>query len=197
VRRLGGTGDAVKCADELLAAWAEPTRAYHGTTHLIDCLARLDETRREPPALLVEAALWYHDAIYDPHEADNEAQSAGWAARALGGLGVPPGQLDEVARLILLTRYTSPAEDPDGHLVCDIDLAILGRPWHDFQIYEAAIRSEYAWVPARAYRAARIEVLRAMLARVPLYGTESFRERYERPARENLRRSIGELTALR
>lgn len=195
VERLGGTAEAGLRADELLAAWAEPARAYHGTSHLIDCLERLDETVQGRPAPLVEAALWYHDAIYDPRASNNEERSARWAARALGGLGVPGHAIDQVVRLILLTRHTSPPKDSDGQLVCDIDLSILGRPWHEFHAYETAIRSEYAWVPDPAYRAARSEVLRALLERAALYGTRWYRERYEARAHENLARSLVALAA--
>lgn len=194
VRRLGGSGDARPEADALLAAWAEPARVYHGTAHLLDCLARLDEL----PATLdgldpIEAALWYHDAVYDPRAKDNEERSAAWAERALVGLGVAPRVAAEVARLVRLTGHAEPATDEAGRLVCDIDLSVLGLPPAEFDAYDAAIRTEYAWVPEAEFREGRRRVLRALLARDPLYGTDRFRRRYEEPARANLRRALARL----
>lgn len=194
VRRLGGSGDARPEADSLLAAWAGPTRVYHGTAHLVDCLARLDELPAGAEGLdPIEAALWYHDAVYDPRAGDNEERSAAWAERALAELGIAPRGAAEVARLVRLTRHAEPATDEAGRLVCDIDLSVLGRPPAEFDAYDAAIRAEYAWVPEEEFREGRRRVLRALLARDPLYGTERFRRRYEEPARANLRRAIARL----
>jgi predicted metal-dependent HD superfamily phosphohydrolase len=194
LRRLGASGDARPEADALLAAWAGPARTYHGTAHLVDCLARLDEV----PAAAeghdpIEAALWYHDAVYDPRVADNEERSAVWAERALVELGIATRVASEVARLIRLTRHAEPATDEAGRLVCDIDLSILGRSPAEFDAYDAAIRAEYAWVPEAAFREGRRRVLRALLARRSLYGTERFRRQYEAPARTNLRRALTRL----
>jgi predicted metal-dependent HD superfamily phosphohydrolase len=197
VRRLGGSDDARAEADALLAAWAEPARAYHGTAHLVDCLARLDELAVAATGAggvdPIEAALWYHDAVYDPRADDNEERSAAWAERALAGLGIAPEVAAEVARLVRLTRHAEPATDEAGRLVCDIDLSVLGRPPAEFDAYDAAIRAEYAWVPEGTFREGRRRVLRALLARDPLYGTEHFRRRYEAPARANLRRALTRL----
>jgi predicted metal-dependent HD superfamily phosphohydrolase len=194
VRRLGGSGDARPEADALLAAWAQPARAYHGTAHLVDCLARLDELPvAAEGADPIEAALWYHDAVYDPRAEDNEERSAAWAERALAGLGIAPGVAAEVARLVRLTRHAEPATDEAGRLVGDIDLSVLGRSPAEFDAYDAAIRAEYAWVPEEAFREGRRRVLRALLAREPLYGTERFRRRYEQNARANLRRALARL----
>jgi predicted metal-dependent HD superfamily phosphohydrolase len=198
VRRLGASADPAPAAEALLAAWAEPERTYHGTAHLIDCLDRLDEmvdasADRDP----IEAALWYHDAIYDARATDNEERSAAWARRALRELGIASQVTDEIARLVLLTRHAAPPADAAGRIVCDIDLSILGRPPAEFDRYEGAIRAEYAWVPETAFREARRRILRTFLAREPLYGTEPFRRRYEESARANLRRALARLDAAR
>jgi predicted metal-dependent HD superfamily phosphohydrolase len=148
---------------------------------------------RRPSATWAEAALWFHDAVHEPLAADNEERSADWARRALARLDVAPHAVEEIARLILLTRHTAPPADPAGRLLCDIDLSILGRPPAEFADYERRIRAEYAAVPDAAYRKGRRRVLGAFLARDPLYGTPWFRERYEQPARANLQRAIERL----
>jgi predicted metal-dependent HD superfamily phosphohydrolase len=194
VARLGGRGDASSGAQTILAAWAEPSRRYHDLGHLRDGLARLDEApASQPERDRVEAALWFHDVVYDPRASDNEDRSAAWARRSLAALGVPQPIVEDIARLVLLTRDHD-AADPAGRLLCDIDLSILGRPPDEFDAYDRGIRDEYAWVPDDAYREARRAVLEGLLRRRPLYRTDHFRQRYETAARANLERS---LTALR
>ena len=194
-RRLGATRDARPAGDALLAAYADASRAYHGTGHLDDCLARLDETAAAAPLRdRVEAALWFHDAIYDTHADDNEERSALLAQRVLKDLGVAAPVSEEVARLVRLSDHRTPPSDDAGRLFCDIDLSILGRSAEEFDAYAAAIRTEYRWVPETAYRQRRAEVLLALLARRPLFGTELLRGRYEAAARDNLRRALERLS---
>ena len=155
VRRLGAAADPRPLADAVLAAWAEPDRRYHDLDHLRDCLAELDGAPADGADLdRVEAAIWFHDAIYDPRAGDNEALSAEWARRALSELGVPPTVADDIARLVELTRHTDPAHDPSGRLLCDIDLAILGRAPAAFDTYDRHIREEYGWVSEPDFRRA-------------------------------------------
>lgn len=194
--RLGATRDPAAEADAVLAAWAEPARHYHDLDHLRHGLAQLDEAPAPDGVRdLVEAALWYHDVVYDPRAADNEERSAARATRTLGELGVRPAVVEEVARLVLLTRHDAPASEPAGRLLCDVDLSILGATPDEFDAYDRAIRAEYAWVPEDAYRHARREVLDALLRRNPLYQTEHFRRRYEAAARANLERARARLGA--
>jgi predicted metal-dependent HD superfamily phosphohydrolase len=198
-RRLGATDDPAPLADALLAAWSEPSRRYHDVAHLEDCLAQLDDSAAEATERsLIEAAIWFHDAVYEPLASDNEERSAAWARRALGGLGVPAATVGEVARLVLLTRHAESPPDTDrrGALLCDIDLSILGRGREAFERYDRNIRAEYAAVPEAAYRAARRRVLAALLARSPLYLTDRFRVRYEAAARDNLSRLLARLDSV-
>lgn len=194
LRRLHAVGDPHPLADAVLAAWAEPGRRYHGLDHLRDCLAELDGAPADGADRdRVEAALWFHDAIYDPRAGTNEARSAAWAGCALAEFGIAPEVADDVARLVRLTRHSDPATDPSGRLLCDIDLAILGREPATFDAYDRSIRDEYAWVPEPDFSAARTGVLAGLLARSPLYQTDHFRRRYEAAARANLGRALERL----
>jgi predicted metal-dependent HD superfamily phosphohydrolase len=198
LRRLGATAEPGPLADAVLAAWSEPARRYHDLEHLRACLSELDRaptdgTDRER----VEAALWFHDAIYDPHATDNEERSAQWAREGLAALGVSPEVAGDVDRLVRLTRHTAPAPDPEGQFLCDIDLAVLGSGPEAFELYERRIRAEYGWVPDAAFRVARREVLVGLLARSPLYQTGYFRNRLESVAKENLGRALARLGSAR
>jgi predicted metal-dependent HD superfamily phosphohydrolase len=196
LRRLGARADAPDLFTPLAAAWREPHRAYHGLAHLVDCLEQLDGAPADgADRRLVEAALWYHDAVYDPRATGNETRSAALASKDLAAAGVPPATRAEVARLVLLTRHTSPAQDPSGRLICDVDLSILGRDPEQFAEFERRIRAEYAWVPESTYRGVRADILAAFLARSPLYLTEHFRRKYEATARRNLEAMIARLRA--
>lgn len=183
-------------AHELLGRWAEPHRHYHTLDHLEFCLAELDAHRAlaDSPDI-VEVALWFHDAIYVPRAADNEARSASLAANMLRSVGVAPAFIRKVEDLILATRAHAAADDPDTDLLLDIDLSVLGAAPEDYQAYAAAIRREYAWVPETDYRAKRSAVLARFLERSRIYRHAPFFDRLEKSARANLASEIVRLAA--
>ena len=86
-----------------------------------------------------------------------------------------------------------PALDADTRLILDVDLSILGQPPHVFDHYESAVRAEYHWVPAVAYRVGRRKVLRSFVDRDRIYQTDPFFGLYEKPARENLKNALAAL----
>lgn len=178
----------------LEARWREPHRHYHTIQHLDECLALLDSVRGEavrPEE--VEAALWLHDAVYDPPAADNEERSAALAAELLAAGGVEGEVIARVRTMILATRHDATPPPGDAALVCDIDLAILGADQARFDEYERQVRDEFAWVPDPIFRARRLEILRTLMARPQLFATPSLRARFEERARANLTRSIAQL----
>jgi predicted metal-dependent HD superfamily phosphohydrolase len=151
----------------------------------------LDEVTGEcEDADAVEAAIWFHDAVYDATRPDNEARSADLAERQLRAMGAAEAFVVKVHDLILDTRHTSAPTSSDGRWLVDIDLSILGGEADAYDEYDRAIRLEYAHVPEEAYRVGRASVLRSFLARPAIYLTDYFRDRYEAAARENLARSI-------
>jgi predicted metal-dependent HD superfamily phosphohydrolase len=192
--RLGAQGSGASIFAQLAAGYAEPGRAYHTAEHIRDCLAELDLSRdlaQYPDQ--VEAALWFHDAVYRPGASDNEDQSAELARTALSMGAVPHEVADRTAALVLATRHAGVPNSPDEQLICDIDLSILGREPGIFDAFERQIRREYAWVPEPMYRRERSAVLSGFLRRRSIYQTDQFRHRYEALARANLERLIEKL----
>jgi len=191
----GAQGLWVSAFEQLRDAYAEPHRAYHTAAHIGACLRQLDNPKVRGLAhnvAIVEAALWFHDAIYDPRAQDNEEASARLAEVCLGGAAVNPGHVTQIAAHIRATKSHQTAH-PDGQLVVDIDLSILGEAKAVFAAFEAEIQREYAWVPAPAYAAGRAAVLQGFLSRPRIYETEFFRDTYEASARSNIAAALKQL----
>ncbi len=173
--------------DELLARWSGPGRYYHDLSHLDACLRVLDSVRAEaarPGEVL--AALFFHDAIYDPRATDNEARSAALAREVL--TGAPLDAIERVAAAIEATRTHEGVGDVA--LVIDVDLSILGAEPEAYDAFERAIRAEYAFVEDAAFRAGRAHVLARFASRRPLYRSPTLRAELEVRAHENLARAI-------
>jgi len=188
-------GDLIAAAGFLLTRWSEPQRQYHTVTHLtavLDVVDRFADLAPHPDR--VRLAAWMHDAVYDPRALGdaNERDSAEFAESILLTLGVPAAAAAEVARLVGLTAgHATGADDPDGELLCDADLAVLAGDEEEYAAYAAAIRREYAHVPDEDFRAGRARVLTALLELPSIYRLEPLRARWEERARANLRRELG------
>jgi len=181
--------------DSVLARYGEPHRAYHTLVHLDECFAALDPARALAERLPeIEIAIWFHDALYDPHAEDNEERSAEWAYAALVDAGAAPKMANRIRVMILATKHGAPPLGNDAMMLVDVDLSILGTDSRRFAEYEDQIRTEYEWVPVQDYRRARIRVLRGFLERDEIYFTGWFRRRLEQQARENLLAAVRRLS---
>jgi predicted metal-dependent HD superfamily phosphohydrolase len=188
---LGSTGDISMIYHQLTEFYSQPHRAYHTLAHVQDCLKQLDDAREMAErSNEVEAALWFHDAIYEPQARDNEKRSAAWARQALIEIGVGSEVAERVAVMVLLTRHDQEPDTQDGALLLDIDLSILGQPWEVFAMYERNIRIEYNWVLEEHYQTARSSILEGFLQRPTIYRTRFFQMQLEAQAKANLKRSI-------
>ncbi|GAB2505189.1 hypothetical protein GCM10027063_50550 [Promicromonospora xylanilytica] len=195
---------AHKAGEELVDRWREPHRVYHTTLHLAVALDALDsiagEARVSERALWhARLALWFHDAVHDGVAGQDEERSAALVAELLGplaGNGVTGEDLDEVARLVLVTADHDPApDDVVGGLVSDADLAVVGGSPAVYTRYTLQVRAEYCDVPDPLFRAGRSEVLRALLAGGPLFRTAPGAARWQAAAETNLREELGRLAA--
>ncbi|MEV0015316.1 HD domain-containing protein [Streptomyces tendae] len=187
--------DPAPYADDLLARWQEPQRRYHTLAHLTAVLDHVDVLAQHADDVdVVRLAAWFHDAVYRPDRSENEERSARLAERALPEAGVPAARTAEVARLVRLTVSHAPAaDDRDGQVLCDADLAILASPPSAYAAYTAAVREEYHFVPSDAFREGRAAILRQLLDLPRLFHTPHGRREWEATARHNL---TGELEML-
>ena len=176
----------------LIARLGEPHRRYHGLEHVAECLdafGDVEEQAGDPVA--VKLAIWFHDAVYEPGAADNEARSAALADEVLERLGISEAKRRQVARLVRATDHRTPPQGNDEKLLCDIDLSILAAAPPRYDRYARAIQAE-AGLPDDEFRRRRAAFLRSMLGREHIFHTEHSRATKERAARENMRRELND-----
>jgi predicted metal-dependent HD superfamily phosphohydrolase len=194
--RTSGSLISEPIRSELVKAYSAPDRHYHDLRHIDALLALMRDhlaSLGDPPA--VEAAIWFHDAIYDTHRYDNEQMSANLARERLSVVT----SSEQVARIVTMILATanhglpgelSEQEARDCALFLDMDLAILAAPASEFEVYERAVRAEYGWVPEPMWIAGRRRVLAGFLARPSIYASPEFRASHEAAARHNLTRAL-------
>ena len=182
----------------LAALYGQSHRHYHGLAHvkaLLVWLAQYQQLANTPAR--IEAAIWFHDAVYEPERSDNEERSAELAEMELHAIGWPEADVLATATMVRATRlHEAPADDADTRFFLDLDLSILGQSPAEYAAYCAAIRAEYAWVDAARYRDGRQRVLRAFTTRKHIYFTPALRDAWELSARRNLANELTELTEL-
>ena len=200
-QQVGGSGHD-ELLDALLARHREPHRRYHTATHVMWVLRHIDRIAAAEAEPMVDAhvdlaavrlAALYHDAVYDPRRADNEAVSADLAVTAAAELGWNAHRCAMVHRLVMATAGHSPAAADEAVLV-DADLAVLGGEPKDYAAYVQGVRGEYAHVEPEQWRVGRAEVLRRFLDLPRLFSTEVMHDEREVRAKANL---AAELAALR
>ena len=180
--------------------YAEPHRSYHGQAHVDTLLEGLvQEAGAMRHRTAAELAVWYHDAIYDPAASDNEDRSAALLLNEMAGLVCPDVLRAAVVMVHATARHMLPPgldEElrADVATFLDLDMAVLGTDFVEYEAYETGIAAEYVPVYGlQAFRTGRGAFIRGMLARERLFLTERFHRRLDTAARVNLRRAIAGL----
>jgi len=185
--------DPVRVYVKLREFYSQAWRRYHTLSHLRHCLGEFDEVAHlvaEPKE--VEMALWFHDAIYEPGAADNEARSVELFDRLAEG-GAPPVLSNRVRELIMATCHFEPPAAGDERYMVDIDLASFGLPWRAYLSDSEKVRAEASHLTDEDFYRGQVAFFKRLLSRPHFYGTPFFRRKYEARARENLIRKVSEL----
>jgi predicted metal-dependent HD superfamily phosphohydrolase len=180
-------------------AYRSPGRVYHGWSHVESCLEILREFPCERPRA-VFLALLFHDAVYIPGSANNEALSAELARVELGQHStLGEAEIEDIARMIEATKsHHVPAGESGIDLAAtlDIDMSILAAPRAQYEAYAAGVRREYCPLVTTESRfvVGRSAFLAGLLREPAIYNTPEGARRWEAAARANIAR---ELTLLR
>lgn len=204
--------------DDLIARHRQPHRRYHAVRHVVWVLRHVRELEAAVPecrdeieydSTVVAAAAFFHDAVYDATRTDNEDRSATLAERQLASLDWETAAIKVVAALVRETAShvadhaavdltSTPREvmpsPTQRHVLLDADLAVLGSDPAAYAAYATGVRVEYGHLSDDVWRDGRATVLRRLLARPSLYGSEPAREWWEARARANLTAELASLT---
>jgi predicted metal-dependent HD superfamily phosphohydrolase len=135
----------------------------------------------------IAMALWFHDAVYNPHKNDNELKSVQMFVDLTQHL-LDSQIVDNVSRMIQSTSEHKGYDYPSS-IVNDIDLAILGSSDTDFDQYEKQIREEYNFVSDEDFFRGRGAILRRLLD-AGIYQTPLFKGLFMASAEKNLKRLL-------
>lgn len=187
--------------EDLLRRWGGPERNYHDKRHLADVLRGLDRlaqsdaaetAAQRETAFVAELAGWWHDAVYDGVEGQDERASAELAASSLADT-VPSSIRRRIAEAIEMTADHRPGDDPAQALLSDADLRVLARPAESYRRYVADVRRDYAHVSDEDFAHGRALVLEQLLAAERLFNTPTGHALWEARARANLQAELSRL----
>lgn len=203
-KKIGAVTDPDPVFEDLLLRYSEPPREYHTMKHIEMGLRRMDELLAQDPTLAsidwnaVKFAYWFHDAImtYTLNNTDEEC-SAELARTVALEATQSSAFADRVRDLVNATTHKTLDLDRESRVLVDADLSILGTSETVFDEYEARIRMEYAFVPAKIRHSLRATVLSKFVSpiRETVYLTRAGRELWEVRAQANLARSLSRLGA--
>lgn len=186
----------------LLSRLAGPGRHYHGTGHVALLWRRHLQfspglaVAQPPWHGMIACAVAFHDAVFVPGRADNEAASAALFRASKPDL--PPQAVAWVEGTILATAdhlgaaaQGLPAEAWTARAwMLDLDLTPLGEAPEVFALNTRQLRQEFAGLPDAAWRAGTAGFLLRMTAAPQIYRSERLRAAFEAQARANLQAGL-------
>ena len=179
------------CYSKLIELYTFKERHYHNLSH-IEALLKLSDRHQDllESKEIIDYTIWYHDAIYDASQNDNEEKSAQLAKEDLSKLGLDANLINSCYDLIVATKthqLDAQLSSFDAQFLLDIDLSILASDGETYIEYTQQIRNEYKMYPDFLYNKGRKKVLKHFLEMDEIYKTELFQNLWEEKARTNLK----------
>ncbi|WP_244939929.1 hypothetical protein [Leptospira adleri] len=180
--------------NEIVRHYSEKHRFYHDLSHIENLSNQLIQVKdRISDWDTILFSILYHDIIYDVSSQENEEKSAELARIRLQSFDYADHRIQKCVSQIIATKGHSASDDLDTNLFLDADLSILGEEWDLYSEYCKNIRKEYSIYSDSDYKAGRGKVLKSFSNMDRIYKTDFFFERYEKRAKENLKRELESL----
>lgn len=189
-KRIRAEGEPLSVFEDILVAYFQPHRHYHGFGHLIQGLEELEWSRvlcHNPNA--VEFAIHYHDFIFDPKAKDNKEKSAEAARKVCSAAGLSDDFTSNVCNLILATKHDRKPETLNERVINDINFKILGSNPEEYRKYRDGIRKEYASI--KNFNALRTAFLKSRLKKP--FSLDIFMDKYGVQAEKNIKDELKRL----
>ena len=162
---------------------------YHSVHHVFSLLDRLEPLKKCVRNIeMIQAAIWFHDIIYDPKRNDNEEKSK-QVFQYYAGTRFSSYFIDNVGMFIMCTKdHKLPEKDLDPHLLqdlkifLDLDMSIFDTESKEYSLYAYNIRREYEKTVPN-YEEMRIKFLNSVLEKSNIFYTVYFKDE---KARENI-----------
>ncbi len=172
---------------EIEQNYTNKKRFYHTLSHLENLYHELIEVKEEIEDWdTILFSVYYHDIIYKTTKNNNEEKSAELAKERLQLIKFPNDKISKCVSQIIATKQHLESTDLDTNLFTDADLSILGKPRESYSEYFKQIRKEYSQYPNFIYNPGRKNVLNHFLSMERIFKTDSFFNKYENIARQNL-----------
>ncbi|KMQ69305.1 hypothetical protein ACM39_04240 [Chryseobacterium sp. FH2] len=173
---------------EIENKYSEKSRHYHSLDHLENMFSELDEVKDQILNFTnISFSVFYHDIIYNASSKSNEEKSAHFVKEILQKLNFNRSDIEEIYTQILATKTHQKSENNDINYLLDADLSILGKDNQTYLDYTKKIRKEYSIYPDFLYKPGRRKVLQHFLELESIFKTDSFKEKYEKQAKENIK----------
>ena len=176
---------------EIEKLYSQKNRKYHNLAHLENMILELENVKEEISDYDVMLfSVFYHDIVYKATSKDNEEKSAEIAKKRLEKINISNERIIKIYNQILATKSHKKSDDSDTNFLVDADLAILGKDWNVYENYVHQIRKEYSIYPDFLYNPGRKKILTHFLKFDEIFKTDYFKEKYEKMARENIKKEI-------
>jgi predicted metal-dependent HD superfamily phosphohydrolase len=178
---------------DIITRYSETHRKYHTLDHIEQMFDVYDRIFWNYRYLPLEAAILFHDIIYDPKLTDNEKKSADYV-KALMVKRSYRSSLAITCDMIENTDYAN-VPNPYGmyeEFLRDFDFYIFSSSIDNYKLYTQQIREEYSFIEDKIFFSNRAKFLIKLLQRDKIYYTKQF-SRYEEDAKNNIANELNHI----
>lgn len=166
----------------------KPNLYYHNYKHVLNILHFAEKEN-----IILEdyqkLAIFFHDAIYNPKNKDNEIKSSLLLTTLFSSENIDKEKLKKSSNIIMDTEkhFSNRKVFEYSEIVLDLDLSSFCQDFNSFNYDSIKIKTEYNFVPHNEFIDKRKKLLESLLYMRTIFRTEYFISKYDNIARDNIK----------